>query len=105
MQCREVMTRNVDCLSPHDTVQAAAQRMHEEDVGFLPVCDQSRKVVGTVTDRDLAVRVLAAGQPLDTPVSRVMTREVIACGPDDGLNRAEDLMAKHQKSRIMCVDN
>ncbi len=105
MYCRDVMTRNVDCVSPNDTARVAAQRMGNEDVGFLPVCDQSKKVLGTLTDRDLALRILAAGQPPDTPVSQIMTHQVIACRPDDDLSQAESLMAKHQKSRILCLDN
>ena len=56
MRCEEVMKKDVECLSPQDTVQAAARRMREANVGFLPVSDRSRKVLGVVTDRDLAVR-------------------------------------------------
>ncbi len=105
MQCKEVMTRYVDCLSPQDTVQVAAERMRDEDVGFLPVCDETNHVIGAVTDRDLAVRVLAEAKSMQTAVSQIMTREVIACRPNDNLSRAEELMAKHQKARIMCLDD
>ncbi len=105
MQCKEVMTRHVDCVSPMDTVQAAARRMRDDDIGFLPVCDTSKKVVGAITDRDLAVRVIADGLSTDTAVGQIMTREVIACRADDDLSQAEQLMAEHQKSRIMCLDD
>jgi CBS domain-containing protein len=78
--------------------------MRDGGFGFLPVCDASRKALGTVTDRDLAVRILAEGRAPSTPVDAVLTREVVACQPDDDLHKAEDLMGLYQKSRIMCVD-
>ena len=105
MQCQEVMKRNVECVTPDTTAQAAAQRMRDQNIGFLPVCDASRRVLGTVTDRDLAMRVVADARPPATPVREVSTPEVIACGPDEDLRDAEELMAHHQKSRIMVVDD
>jgi CBS domain-containing protein len=104
MRCEHVMKHNVECVSPRDTVQAAAMRMRDENVGFLPVCDQERMVLGTITDRDLAIRVLADGRAAETTVQEVMTREVIACRPEDDLRRAEELMTRNHKSRIMCVN-
>ena len=104
MRCEEIMKKDVECVSPQDTVQAAAKRMRDENIGFLPVCDQSKKVQGTITDRDLAIRVLADGRQATTPVKDVMTREVVAVRPDEDLRKAEELMSKNHKSRIMCVD-
>jgi signal-transduction protein with cAMP-binding, CBS, and nucleotidyltransferase domain len=86
-------------------VQMAAQRMRDQEIGFLPVCDQSRKVLDTVTDRDLTIRILADGRAATTPVGDVLTQEVVACRPDDDLRQAEALMGQNQKSRIMCVDS
>ena len=104
MNCRDLMKTDAHCVSPADTVEQAAVRMREQNVGFLPVCDQSRKVLGTVTDRDIAVRVVAAGRSSDTPVEDAMTRELVACSPEDDVQRALQLMAENQKSRIVCVD-
>lgn len=104
MRCEKIMKRDVECVSPQDTVQTAAKRMRDENVGFLPVCDAGEEVLGTVTDRDLAIRVLAEGQAATTLINDVLTREVIACHPEDDLRKAEELMSKHQKSRIMCID-
>ncbi|SRR5258708_22711362 len=104
MRCEEIMKKDVECMSPQDTVQAAARRMRDENVGFLPVCDRSKKVLGVVTDRDLAMRILAEGQPPSTRVEEVMSREVIACRPDDDLRKAEELMVKNHVSRMLCVD-
>jgi CBS domain-containing protein len=105
MLCKELMKSDVKCISPNDTVQEAARRMRDENIGFLPVCDDSKRVLGTVTDRDLAIRVLADGAASSTPVDDVITREAIACHPDDDVMRAEELMARHHKSRVMCVDD
>lgn len=105
MLCEEVMKRGVECLSPTETVQAAARRMKQANVGFLPVCDAGSKVIGALTDRDLALRVTADGKAGTTAVGDVMTREVVSCRPGDDLHKAESLMGEHQKSRIVCVDD
>jgi CBS domain-containing protein len=104
MRCEEVMKKDVQCVSPQDMVQAAARRMRDENVGFLPVCDRSRKVLGVVTDRDLAIRILAEGKSASTRVEEVMSREVVACHPEDDLRRAEELMMTNHVSRMICVD-
>jgi CBS domain-containing protein len=103
MRCEDIMKRDVECVSPQDTVQTTAARMRDQQVGFLPVCDAKKSILGAVTDRDLAVRVLAAGLPATTRVEQVMSPEVIACRPEDDLRRAEELMTRNHKSRIMCV--
>jgi|SRR5687767_5512078 CBS domain-containing protein len=105
MRCREIMKSDVECVEPRATVQDAARRMRDEEIGFLPVCDDSMKVLGTVTDRDLTIRVLADGRAATTAVRDVLTEECIACGPDDDLRKAEELMGRNHKSRIMCIDS
>ena len=104
MRCEQIMKREVVCLSPEESVQVAARRMKAENVGFLPVCDAAKKVLGTLTDRDIALRVIAEGRTAATKCADVMTREVIACRPEDDLRRAQDLMTSNLKSRIMCTD-
>ncbi len=98
------MKRDVKCVSPRDTVEEAAVLMRDENIGFLPVCDQSMKVLGTLTDRDIAIRLVAAKKPASTFVEDVMTREVVACRPEDDIRDAERVMAKNHKSRILSVD-
>jgi CBS domain-containing protein len=105
MLCEEIMKRDIECLSSQDTVQAAARKMLDANVGFLPICDVSKKVLGTLTDRDIAIRVVATGKPDTTRVADVMTKEVVACRPKDDIDKAEQLMGKNQKSRILCVDD
>lgn len=105
MKCSEVMKAEVECCSYDENVELAAERMQRRNVGFLPVCDDEMKVIGTVTDRDLALRVLADGRvPSQTTVEDVMSAELVCCAPDDDLDRAEALMAEHRKSRIVCTD-
>lgn len=103
-RCADIMKRDVVFLGPEDPVVQAARLMRDHRVGFLPVCREDGKLVGVVTDRDLALRVLADGGAPDRPVRDVMTREVVACGPQDALVRAEELMARHKKSRLPAVD-
>ena len=104
-QCRDIMKREIECLSPREPAQAAAERMREQNIGFLPVCDDAMTVLGTVTDRDIALRIVAERRTATTPVEQIMTREVIACYPQDDIEVAKALMADYRKSRIMCVDD
>jgi CBS-domain-containing membrane protein len=105
MRCEELMKRQVECLRPGDTAQHAAVKMRNENIGFLPVCDEAGKVLGTLTDRDIAIRLVAQGKSATSAVSDIMTREVVACKPSDDIRHAERLLAEQKKSRIMCVDD
>lgn len=105
MLCKQIMKRDIVCVRSDDSVQSAASSMRDDNIGFLPVCDASGRVVGTITDRDIALRIVADELPADTPVELAMTREVVACAPSDDVHRAEQLMGRYKKSRIMCVDD
>jgi CBS domain-containing protein len=105
VQCRDLMRTDVETLLPTDTAQAAAQRMREANIGFLPVCDRSMRVLGTLTDRDIALRLVADSLPAWTTIAVLMTPEVVACAPGDDLGEAERLMGERQKSRLLCVDD
>lgn len=105
MRAEEIMKRNLECIDPSQDVQSAARMMRDKNIGFLPVCGKDKKVMGTITDRDLAIRVLSEGKQVSTAIRDVMSKEVIACKPGDDLQKAQDLMAKHHKSRIMCLDD
>lgn len=104
MLCSEIMKSAIECVSPGDTAEIAAQRMRDHNVGFLPVCDQELHVVGTLTDRDLAVRLVAEGRPGTTPVKDVMTHEVVSCRSTDSIAHAEDLMGLFHVGRILCTE-
>jgi CBS domain-containing protein len=104
MKCSELMKTDLECSRTDDSVEVVAGRMRDRNIGFLPVCDDDGVAIGTVTDRDLALRVLAEHLPPETRVKDIMTRDVICCGPDEELSAAEELMSKHKKSRMIVAD-
>jgi len=104
-QCHEIMKSEIECLSSSDSSEVAASRMRDLNIGFLPICDDEMRVLGTVTDRDIAIRLVAEKRPTSTTVDQIMTREVVACHPEDDIADAQELMGEHHKSRIMCVDD
>ena len=107
MTCRDVMTANPSCCVPSDSVAMAAQIMKREDVGpVLIVSDyNSRNLVGIVTDRDLAVKVIAEGRdPNNTRIDEVMSHNPVTCRENDDTNKAVRLMSEHQVRRIPVVD-
>ena len=105
MKCNEIMKKVVQCCHTDETVAEIALRMRDANIGFLPVVDGDGRAIGTVTDRDLVTRGIAAGRPSNTTtVDVVMSHDVVACAESDDLNVAEQLMSRHQKSRIMCND-
>ncbi len=103
MQVDEIMKSPRTCLAG-GSVRECAKLMLTENVGFVPVCNEDGEPLGTITDRDIALRVVAEGRSPDTRVDDVMTREVVACNVGDGLDEAERLMREHRKSRIMVLD-
>lgn len=104
MKCRDIMNPDVTSVRPDDDVATAAQRMRAANVGFLPVCDVLGRVYGTLTDRDIALRIVADRRLSTMKVGDVMTRENVSCDPDDDLHVAEGLMAARHKWRIMCCE-
>jgi CBS domain-containing protein len=104
MLCEDIMKREVECAQASETVQVAAGKMRDGNVGFLPVCDENGKVIGTLTDRDITVRMVAEGLGPQTAVRDLMTPELVCCRPSDDLVIAERLMGERQKSRIVCTD-
>lgn len=99
MRVSEVMTRHVEIISPRQSIREAAQRMCDMDVGALPIGENDR-LVGMVTDRDIAVRAVALGKGVDTPVREVMTTNVCYCFEDDKVADVADSMANQQVRRL-----
>ena len=102
MKIRDVMTRTAQLTSPDGTLRHAAQMMKECDCGVLPVADGDR-LVGMITDRDIAVRGIADGKGPDTKVRDVMTDEVMYCFDDDGIQQVCQNMAEIQVRRLPVV--
>src|SRR6266581_3586347 len=108
MKCNEIMTKDPTCCLPGDTVDQAAQLMKDEDVGPVPVLadQQTKRLLGIVTDRDQAVKVMAeARQIAGVKVEEVMTRNPVTCHADDDLQEAIDAMEEHRVRRIPIVDD
>ena len=100
----DVMAREVETVGPSATVQEAAERMKAANVGSIPICQDSR-LVGTLTDRDITVRVTAEGRdPQTTPVRDVMSQPVVTVHPQQDLVEAEQLMHDHQVRRLPVVE-
>lgn len=107
MKARDLMSENVACITPESTAQEAARLMESHDVGSLPVVESesSKRLLGIVTDRDLALRVLGRGESGNTTVRDIMSSGDLACvRPEDSLDEVEKLMARHQVRRIPVVD-
>jgi CBS domain-containing protein len=105
-KCRDVMTEDLVFCTPGDTVSKVAQLMKREDIGPVLIVDneQSKTLVGIVTDRDLAIKVVGEGRdPQNTRVEDVMTRKLITCHADDNVENALKAMAQYQLRRIPVV--
>lgn len=103
MKVRDCMSRDVRVAAPDNTIQSAAQVMADIDAGFLPVGDDER-LVGIVTDRDIAIRGVAAGQPPETSVRNVMSDEVLYCYDDEETEDVLENMGNVQVRRLPVVD-
>ena len=99
MPISEIMTREVRLLSPESSLQKAACQMRDENIGSLPVASADR-LVGYVTDRDIAIRGVAAGKDLSAPVSEVMTGRILYCFDDEEVEDVAANMAKNQVRRL-----
>jgi CBS domain-containing protein len=106
MKARDIMTENPACITPETSARQAARLMEDNDVGSLPVVesDADRRLVGVVTDRDLALRVLGRGESPEVQVREVMSSNVHSCRVDDSLDDIENAMARNQVRRIPIVD-
>ena len=103
-QIRELMTENPRAVDADKPVSEAAKMMRDEDVGLAPIVEGDR-LVGTLTDRDIAIRVVAEGRdPESTPVREVASSELVTIDPDQSLDEALRLMAQHQVRRLPVVE-
>ena len=106
-KCRDIMTKDPAFCQASDTALIAAKLMREHNIGALPVVGNlhGRKLVGIVTDRDLAVKIVAAARDSSTvTLTQIMSHPVVACSPDDPYEKALELMERHQIKRVPAVD-
>ncbi len=100
----EVMTQRPRAVTAQMTVREAARLMEEEDVGSLPVVDEGDRLIGIITDRDVAVRVVGRGLDADTTVvGDVASRDLVVLTPDHDLDDALTVMAREQVRRVPIV--
>ena len=104
MKISDVMTRDVKTVAPDDTAKDAARFMLTEDAGSMPVSDGDR-LIGMITDRDIAVRGVAKGYGPDTRVSELMSADVICVREEDDVEEVAAKMSKAQVRRMPVVDS
>lgn len=104
MQIRDIMTKNVEVIPVNCSVQEAAQKMKDLNVGALPIGDKS-KVQGLLTDRDIAIQVVAAGKnPQSCKVQEIMTSPIQWIDQDSSVEEAADMMSDKQIRRLLVMD-
>jgi CBS domain-containing protein len=108
MRAQDIMTKDPSCVTPTATVREAVRIMKDENVGIVPVVESNgdRKLIGVVTDRDVAIRCVGEGRGADCHVRDVMSADRLAtASPDDDLDRVMDAMSREQVRRIPVVDD
>ena len=106
MQIRDIMTRNVDSITPDTPIHQIARKMRDEDVGSLPVIEDG-KILGMVTDRDIVIRGIAESgvEATEKTADKIMSREVLTCREDQSLEELENEMQSSNVRRIIVTDN
>ncbi|MBA4150495.1 MAG: CBS domain-containing protein [Verrucomicrobia bacterium] len=105
MKISDILTKDPQVTSPDATICEAARKMKEHDIGMLPVCDGER-LVGSLTDRDLAIRAIAEGcDPFNTKVRDVMTPKVYYCFEDSDVEDAAVIMENEQVRRLPVLNS
>ena len=105
MKVRDLMTAPVIGIHPEESVEVAARKLANYNVGVLPVCGDRGKLCGVITDRDLVTRCLAANKlPKETKVREVMTGQVLSVDPEMDAGVAAHLMGRQQVRRLPVVD-
>jgi CBS domain-containing protein len=96
---QDVMTSNPTTITTSTTIRDAARQMKSEDVGSLPIVDGDQ-LVGVITDRDIAIRLVAEGKSPETTVGEIASKDVVCVDPQQSLEEAARLMAEHQVRRL-----
>lgn len=104
MQVKQIMSRKPEYLEATATIREAAQRMQEQQRGFTPIAERE-KLIGVVTDRDIALRGLAQGKTGDDPVSEVMSKKTLYCFEQDDIKDVLQNMHDHGVQRLLVLNN
>ncbi|GAA1131644.1 CBS domain-containing protein [Citricoccus alkalitolerans] len=102
---RVVMTAGAECIGENETLEEAARKMKDLDVGQLPICGEDNRLKGVVTDRDIVVKCLAAGgDPRQTTAGEFAQGKPVTIGADDSIEEAIQTMKEHQVRRLPVID-
>lgn len=107
MKIKEVMSENPVCCLATDSAQAVARIMCERNIGAIPVVDdqQSKLLLGVITDRDLCCAVIAGGlDPKSTPIQKFISQHLVTCRDGENIDHCERAMQEHQVRRVPVVD-
>jgi CBS domain-containing protein len=102
-QLKDLMSRDVKVVSPDMTIGEAAKKMRDGDFGMMPVGEHDR-MIGTISDRDIAIRAVAEGKEAGTKVRDVMSEGIIWAYEDDSVEQVATIMSKHQVRRLPVVN-
>jgi len=108
MKIKEVMSPNPVCCTPGDSAQMVARIMRDGNIGSVPVVidQQSRELVGVITDRDLCCSIVADGlDPKTTPIQKFISLDPVTCRDGENVEKCERAMQEHQIRRIPIVDS
>jgi CBS domain-containing protein len=102
---RDIMTGGAECIGVNETLEQAARRMKDLDVGSLPICGEDNRLKGMLTDRDIVVRCLAdGGDPKSTKAGDLAQGKPVTIGADDTIEEAIRTMQQHQVRRLPVID-
>lgn len=105
VKVKDCMCNDVCYCLPDTTISDCAKLMNSKHIGYLPVCDTNQKLVGVVTDRDIALRCIACDKDSkSTKVKDIMSSNVYSCTPEDEMKTVEDKMSEYQIRRLPIVD-
>jgi CBS domain-containing protein len=102
---RDIMTKDATCVRSNESVAVAAKRMAELGVGALPICGEDDRLKGMITDRDIAIKVVAAGKdPSGCNAGEFAQGEAVTIGADDDIDELLSTMAQHKVRRLPVID-
>ena len=106
MKVKECMCKNVSCVSPQTTLDEVAKIMQDKHVGCIPVCNNEKKIVGLITDRDIVLRGVACNKDSSkTPVSEIMTNQIETVTPECEITKVSQIMCNCQIKRVKVTEN
>jgi CBS domain-containing protein len=102
---REIMTGSAECIGENETLEEAAKKMKQLDVGSLPICGEDNRLKGMVTDRDIVIKCIAEGRdPKNTKAGELGQGKPVTIGADDSVEEAIRTMQEHKVRRLPVID-